>query len=316
MATNQEGKQSSARTLASSTLDYNGDLMAMCEAEGFTGTFNERMIAWANNRSGESISNINDALNTYAVSQGFANWGALNSIPASGLSNHTNALRLAAGSNSYLSRVAAGAPIDGQDWLLLSCWVYRHVVTDTVAQIFDAYNTFNVRFRSTGRVDFAVTSSAGTFAMQTDQTSHDFTTDLQAYFHFAALFDNSNTGDTMRIYHNGTRVDDFGGSTLAGTLVALSGNGLAVGNRADSPLEANNVDADLYMFQVFGGAAATSGDITVADLYNSGTPINKADDTTCIFSVNPDSTVGDDDEQGAAYWTNNNTATATTNIPS
>lgn len=82
--TNPENRQADARTIASSTNDHNGDLMAMAEAEGFTGEHNGRLIQWANNRTGNTNLDLNGALQDFASTTSFNTWDELNNIdPAS-----------------------------------------------------------------------------------------------------------------------------------------------------------------------------------------------------------------------------------------
>lgn len=81
MTTNQEGKHSSARTIASSSGVYPEDLIAMADAEGFTtGTINERLLQWANARTGGSSNTLIEALNLMAINEGFNNWNDLNTL--------------------------------------------------------------------------------------------------------------------------------------------------------------------------------------------------------------------------------------------
>lgn len=233
-----------------------------------------------------------------------------------GLAPNTKALRLAAGANSYLTRTASGAPIGGQNWLLISMWIYRHNVTDSFSNIIDLYNALKVVIKSTGRCEVNINTDEGTFSYQTNPASHDFATDLEDYFHLGVLYDGSITNNSIAVYHNGTAVAGFDPSTTEGNLVALSGNGICIGNRADNPTNANNADCDFYQTQIFGGSSASSGLLTNADCYNGGVPVNLSNSEYCILSINPDVAVTNDDIQGASYYTNNNTVVSTTNIPS
>ena len=52
MTTNQEARQATCRTAASSALTVDGDWMAMCDVHGITGTLNERMLKYFNGSLG------------------------------------------------------------------------------------------------------------------------------------------------------------------------------------------------------------------------------------------------------------------------
>jgi len=81
MATNQGGRQAGARAIGGTTLDYNGDFLAMFAAHGFsTGAFNERFLRWLNYQLGASYTNLPGAMHAYAVACGFNNWDSLNTI--------------------------------------------------------------------------------------------------------------------------------------------------------------------------------------------------------------------------------------------
>lgn len=78
MASNQEGRQQSARAISGTALDYNSDFLAMFAAEGFTvGTFNERFLLWLNNRLGVTHTSLPAAMQAFAVAHGALNWSGL-----------------------------------------------------------------------------------------------------------------------------------------------------------------------------------------------------------------------------------------------
>ena len=78
MATNQEARQASARAIGGTTLDYNGDFLAMFAVAGLTtGTFNERLLLWINAQLGTSYTSLPGAMQAFAVSQGFNNWTSM-----------------------------------------------------------------------------------------------------------------------------------------------------------------------------------------------------------------------------------------------
>ena len=76
--TNQGDRQASVRAVTGTTWDYNGDWHALFDTAGIaSGTFNERMIAWINGYLGASYTNINDAMQAFAVDQGFNDWDSM-----------------------------------------------------------------------------------------------------------------------------------------------------------------------------------------------------------------------------------------------
>lgn len=82
VTTNQEGKQSSFRSVTGGINEYNGDFIAMAESEGAIGvTFNEIMISWLQIRTGSAETDIDDLKQIFAESLGFYNWESINLIP-------------------------------------------------------------------------------------------------------------------------------------------------------------------------------------------------------------------------------------------
>lgn len=66
------------RGVTGTTHNYEGDWMALFTAAGTGGvTFNERMLAWINNKLSASYDNVNSAMQAYAASKGVADWDSL-----------------------------------------------------------------------------------------------------------------------------------------------------------------------------------------------------------------------------------------------
>jgi hypothetical protein len=85
MPTNQESKHTSVRAVTGTTWTYNGDWHALFDSASIaSGTFNERMIAWINGRLSSSYTNINDAMQAFAVNQGFNDWDSMGTFTTSG----------------------------------------------------------------------------------------------------------------------------------------------------------------------------------------------------------------------------------------
>lgn len=84
MTTNQEGVHATVRALTSTSRSYNEDWHALFDADGIAaGNFNSRMLAWINATLSSSYTNINEAMQAFAVEQGFANWASMNTFSVS-----------------------------------------------------------------------------------------------------------------------------------------------------------------------------------------------------------------------------------------
>lgn len=81
----QSLRQQSVRDVTGTALDYNGDWLALFADAGFTtGTFNERMLAYLNDRLAASHTSLPAAMQAFAVDQGFANWSSMGTFDAAG----------------------------------------------------------------------------------------------------------------------------------------------------------------------------------------------------------------------------------------
>lgn len=81
MTTNQEGVHAAIRASTGTARSYNEDWHAIFNAAGIaTGNFDSRMLAWVNARLSTSYTNVNTAMNAFAISQGFTNWSAMNTL--------------------------------------------------------------------------------------------------------------------------------------------------------------------------------------------------------------------------------------------
>ena len=78
---NQGGVQQAVRDSTGTALDYNGDWSALFDADGIaTGPWSGRMLAWINATLSASYVNVNEAMQAFAVSQGFNNWSSMNTV--------------------------------------------------------------------------------------------------------------------------------------------------------------------------------------------------------------------------------------------
>lgn len=81
---NQGARQASVRAITGTALTYEGDWHALFDLDGVAaGSFNGRLLAWINQNLGTSYSEINGAMNAFAVSQGYANWDSMGTFTAS-----------------------------------------------------------------------------------------------------------------------------------------------------------------------------------------------------------------------------------------
>jgi len=78
---NQGGVQQAIRDQTGTALDYNGDWSALFDQDGIAaGDWNGRLLAWINSTLGTSYTEINGAMQAFAVDQGFTSWGAMNTV--------------------------------------------------------------------------------------------------------------------------------------------------------------------------------------------------------------------------------------------
>lgn len=81
MTTNQEGKHEAVRAITGTARSYNEDWHALFDDDGIAaGPFDSRMLAWINATLGTSYTNVNEAMQAFAVEQGFANWASMNTF--------------------------------------------------------------------------------------------------------------------------------------------------------------------------------------------------------------------------------------------
>lgn len=81
--TQQGLRQASARNLSgfATGTNYNEDFLRLFDAQGVAaGTFNQRQLRWINARMGASFTNLDEAMQAYATSQGAYNWSSLGAL--------------------------------------------------------------------------------------------------------------------------------------------------------------------------------------------------------------------------------------------
>lgn len=85
MTTNQEGVHATVRALTGTSRSYNEDWHALFDADGIAvGNFDSRMLAWINATLSTSYTNLNEAMQAFAVNQGFSSWSSINSFSVGG----------------------------------------------------------------------------------------------------------------------------------------------------------------------------------------------------------------------------------------
>ena len=78
MATNSEARQTSIRAVTSTTGTYNEDWLALFTARSIgAGSYNERLLAYINNKLSTSYTDITVALQALAVNQGDDNFSSI-----------------------------------------------------------------------------------------------------------------------------------------------------------------------------------------------------------------------------------------------
>jgi hypothetical protein len=91
--TQQGLRQASARNLSgfATGTNYNEDFLRLFDAQGVAaGTFNERQLRWINARMGATFTNLDEAMQAYATSQGVYNWSSLGTLED--IANFTRAM--------------------------------------------------------------------------------------------------------------------------------------------------------------------------------------------------------------------------------
>ena len=78
MTWNQQLRQNSVRAVTGTSGTYEDDFHALFTADGIAaGFFNDRLRAWLNGQLGTSYQFLSDAMQAYAVDQGFYNWSSM-----------------------------------------------------------------------------------------------------------------------------------------------------------------------------------------------------------------------------------------------
>lgn len=134
---NQGDRQQSARTYASSTNDYNGDILAMARQQGVSTSLeiNGSLLQYINTALNASYTEINGAMAAYAnsVNSGQANWNELGTFTPGGGTDPaatawaaqvvTNGGTVSAPRLALVSAMIAGLKTDGVWTLLDRLWI-------------------------------------------------------------------------------------------------------------------------------------------------------------------------------------------------
>ena len=85
MSRNQEGVHEAVRAETSTVGTYLEDWHALFTADGIAaGDWNSRMIDWVNLTLTTSYTSLNDAMNAFAIDQGFERWQDMNTFTLGG----------------------------------------------------------------------------------------------------------------------------------------------------------------------------------------------------------------------------------------
>lgn len=136
MTTNQEGLHATVRALTGTSRSYNEDWHALFDSESIvTGSFNSRMLAWINASLSTSYTNVNEAMQAFAVDQGFSNWSSMNTFEASRLARDLlgeiyNGFAVDGRDNTYAMRTSTDAEIllDGEIGLAIAMHVNQYAM--------------------------------------------------------------------------------------------------------------------------------------------------------------------------------------------
>lgn len=80
--TQQSDRQAAVRVITGTSLDYNGDYMALFDLVGIPkGDWDGRFLAWLNLETGTTYTEINGAMQNYAALAGAYNWSSLGALP-------------------------------------------------------------------------------------------------------------------------------------------------------------------------------------------------------------------------------------------
>lgn len=81
MGVNQSDRQASVRAVTGTAWTYEGDWSALFDSASIpAGSFNGRLLAWINSTMSASYTELNGAMQAYAVSQGAASWNELGTL--------------------------------------------------------------------------------------------------------------------------------------------------------------------------------------------------------------------------------------------
>jgi hypothetical protein len=106
-STNDGLRQASVRAVTGTTLDYDGDWMALFDAASIAkGNWDERFLLWLNLKLGASYTNVEAAMQAFATTLGAFNFSSIGTFSAS-TGGGTAALKFNLASNSMYVPVVA-----------------------------------------------------------------------------------------------------------------------------------------------------------------------------------------------------------------
>ena len=107
MSTNDGQRQASVRAATGTALTYNGDWHALFDQSSIpAGPFDSRLLAWINGQLSASFTEINGAMDAFAISRGAPNWSSLGTFTLGG--GGSPSLDFSQTSNSQYDQIAQG----------------------------------------------------------------------------------------------------------------------------------------------------------------------------------------------------------------
>lgn len=220
----------------------------------------------------------------------------------------TQSIDFESGSSQYLSMSDANFGAFDHAKFAISVWVKRESSAEQaiITQWVNAGNQLGFTFQIRGDHLELITSSTGSNINGHIETNATISTGV--YYHFLVWFDSANAtaGDRMRMWIDGSEITSFATDTNPTAAVFDSSGVVRVGVQDLSAF----FDGLIYQLGFFSGTLPA-----ISDVYNAGSPkdISGLPGLYSYLDVAGGSVVSDG--VLATDWTNNNTATASSTIP-
>ena len=228
---------------------------------------------------------------------------------AAGILLPTKSHLFTAANSEYLSMSDADYGVFDYDKYAYSVYYKRASIPTsfpTIIRIGGATGSFFMRFESSRRIDIASYNSAGSLDGRLVTTAT--YTDTTNWHHILVYIDSANAtaGDRMRLWHDGVEVTAFDADTNPSGARETPVGGITIGY---GNLSSQYFDGKLYQPTFFSGSLPSIGDV-----YDGGSPKDVSGLTEAYSLLDPDTSVTSDSIL-SADWTDNNTVTLSTDIP-